>query len=296
METKRLCSWVLILGITLGPSFLGSEARAVGTNTDRIKDAIQLGIEENSAAYIFTQSKTSDQLAIDYLEKERQRNTTLDQVWDRAVKGMGDKPLPDGLRREHLLAVYAYTDSERNQFYREFNNAVRMYGTSDSVYAGNFPFKSVHYLLSVALDRLREIAGSAPGTTYRGMVEQVLPPKNNKMRFGYFASSSLNTSIAMKYAGKTLFEIKSQFGVAIYNHSRIPEEMEVLIPPFEVFNVTNVSTGNGRVTVSLEGVGSEGIPVKVERGKGGEMRVVRSSGVTFSPRLCILALLVHIFA
>ncbi|XP_072131650.1 ecto-ADP-ribosyltransferase 5-like isoform X2 [Mobula birostris] len=251
---------------------------------------------ENSASYFFTHNETSDQLAIDYLKEERKRNPTLNEVWDCAVKGMGDKPPPDGLRREHLLVVYAYTDSKCNQFYREFNNAVRMYGTSDSVYAGNFPFKSVHYLLSVALDRLREIAGSAPGRIYRGMAKQILRPKNNKMRFGYFASSSLNKSIAMKYAGKTLFEIKSQFGVAIYKHSRIPEEMEVLIPPFEVFNVTSVSTSNGIVTVSLEGVGSEGIPVKVERGKGGEMRVVRSSGVTFSSRLCILALLVYIFA
>ncbi|XP_072892357.1 ecto-ADP-ribosyltransferase 5-like [Hemitrygon akajei] len=290
METKLLCSWVLILGITLGPSCV--ESRDVGSSTA----AIPLGMQGNSASYNFTQSNASDQLAIDYLEVERKRNSILNEVWECALKGMRDIRPPDGLRREHLLAVYAYTDSKCNNFYSVFNAAVRMDGADDSVYAAKFPFKSVHYLLSVALARLREMAGRAPGTTYRGMSRPVILPKEPKMRFGHFASSSLDKNIAKKYGNQTLFEIKSQFGAAIYMYSRQPTEQEVLIPPFEEFEVTHSSNSNGKVSVSLKGVESKGIRVKVERGAGGEMRVVRSSGATFSAGLCLLALLVHICA
>ncbi|XP_072894597.1 ecto-ADP-ribosyltransferase 5-like [Hemitrygon akajei] len=288
METKLLCSWVLILGITLGPSC--GESRAVGGSTADI----QLGMQENSASYIFTQSKASDQLAIDYLEVERKRNSILNEVWECALKGMRDIRPPYGLRREHLLAVYAYTDSKCNNFYSVFNAAVRMNGTNDSVYAAKFPFKSVHYLLSVALARLREIAGREPDTTYRGMSRPVILPKEPKMRFGHFASSSLDKSIAKKYGEQTFLEINSRLGVAIHEYSRIPEEKEVLIPPFEEFEITHSSNSNGKVSASLKGVGSKGIRVKVEQEAGGEMRVVRSSGATFSAGLCLLALLIHI--
>ncbi|XP_059817279.1 erythroblast NAD(P)(+)--arginine ADP-ribosyltransferase-like [Hypanus sabinus] len=209
---------------------------------------------------------------------------------------MGGIRPPDGLRREHLLAVYAYTDSVSNKFYEEFNNAVRMDGADDSVYAAKFPFKSVHYLLSVAVARLREIAGKAPGTTYRGITRPVILPKEPKMIFGSFTSSSLDRSIAKKYGDQTFFEIKSQFGVAIHQYSRKPAEQEVLIPPFEEFEITRSLNSKGKDTVFLKGVGSKGVRVKVERGAGGEMRVVRSSGATFSASLCLLALLVHICA
>ncbi|XP_059817275.1 NAD(P)(+)--arginine ADP-ribosyltransferase 2-like [Hypanus sabinus] len=290
METKLLCSWVLILGITLGPSC--GESRDVGRSTA----AVPLGMQENSASYIFTQSNASDQLAIDYLEVERKRNPKLNEVWKCALERMGGIRPPDGLRREHLLAVYAYTDSICNNFHSDFNSAVRMDGAGDSVYAAKFPFKSVHYLLSVALARLREIAGKAPGTTYRGMSRPVILPKEPKMIFGSFTSSSLDRSIAKKYGNQTFFEIKSQFGVAIHEYSGKREEKEVLIPPFEEFEITRSLNNNGKVTVFLKGVGSKGVGVKVERGAGGEMRVVRSSGATFSASLCLLALLLHICA
>ncbi|XP_051865212.1 ecto-ADP-ribosyltransferase 5-like [Pristis pectinata] len=283
METKQMCSCLLILVIMLYP--FSVEQSPI--------DAIQLGMVENSAAYIFTQSEASDRLAIGYLVEERRMNHLLDQVWLCALKNRGYAPVPQGLRTEHMLAVFAYTESKCNNFYSVFNRAVRSYGTNDEVYAEKFPFKSFHYLLSVALHRLRGISASEPETTYRGMGRLVVGQKGLNMRFGYFASSSLDINIAMKFSNRTFFEISSQLGAPIQKYSRYPEEKEVLIPPYEVFIVTESFTSNGKANISLKGVGMTGIPVKVERGKRGEMRVMRSEGAAVSAMagLCVLAFL-----
>lgn len=257
---------------------------------------------EHSAAYIFNQSEVSDELAIGYLQVEKGKSPLFAQTWDAAVMyrrnttRLRNIQVPDGLREEHVLAVIAYT--VHSGLFSKFNEALRQYGTCDSLYAKMFPFKSFHYLLSIALERLGKTSTAEPATTYRGMQRQVEAQPGDYMKFGYFASSSLKSNIARMFGNKTLLIIRSRMGVNIAKYSAFEGEEEVLIPPYEVFNITENRPRTDGVNVSLDAmVKSNGIHVRVERGPGCEMRVTRSAATAISALgLCwALALLAPTF-
>ncbi|XP_051865219.1 ecto-ADP-ribosyltransferase 5-like [Pristis pectinata] len=294
MEMKRLCPRVLIL---IFPLFAFCQRTVAFGGGEPGNYVILLGMEENSAAYIFTQSEESDYLAIQYLLEEAKQNEALARAWNHAKEKRAKfvlsnkSPVPKGLKEEHVVSVIAYTLNTK--LYTQFNQAVRMYGANDSVYAEKFPFKSFHYLLSVAIERLRESSGSAPGTTYRGMGRVAEGQKGDEMRFGYFTSTSLDINVAKGFGSKTFITIKSRYGANIENYSSFPGEKEVLIPPYEVFTITELVRRVDGVDISLTTAGEKGIQVNVERGESGTMRVVRSDGAVISAVawVCVLALL-----
>ncbi|CAM4373850.1 unnamed protein product, partial [Lepidochelys kempii] len=78
----------------------------------------------------------------------------------------------------------------------------------------------------------------------------VLDYKRGDIRFGHFASSSINKSVAetfmTKNAGKqgTLFTIQTCFGMKIQNMSYDPGQKEVLIPVHEIFSVAKRQGNN----------------------------------------------------
>ncbi|XDV11962.1 hypothetical protein PO909_000739 [Leuciscus waleckii] len=78
--------------------------------------------------------------------------------------------------------------------------------------------------------------------TYRGTkVEFDKTVKGKEVRFGQFASSSLDRSIAAnKFGNKSCFEIYTCYGADVTKYSRFHEEKEVLIPPYETFTVSDV--------------------------------------------------------
>ncbi|XP_051865190.1 ecto-ADP-ribosyltransferase 5-like [Pristis pectinata] len=294
MERKRLVPRVLILIV---PLFAFCQRAVAFGGGERGHDVIGLGMEENSAAYIFTQSEESDDVAIQYLLEEAKQNEALSRAWKSAKEKRAKfshsnkSTIPKRLKEEHMVSVIAYTLN--TNLYTQFNRAMQTCGANDSVYAEKFPFKSFHYLLSVAIERLRESSGSAPGTTYRGMGRVAEGQKGKKMRFGYFASSSLDMGVSKKFGTATVFTIKSRYGAKIENYSSFPGEKEVLIPPYEVFTITECARRSDGVDISLTTAGRQEIRVNVERGKGGTMLVVRSDGAAISAVawVCVLALL-----
>ncbi|XP_072892373.1 erythroblast NAD(P)(+)--arginine ADP-ribosyltransferase-like [Hemitrygon akajei] len=254
---------------------------------------------KNSAAYVYNQSEKSDMLAIEYLAKERKINETLDNAWKEAVNKrktdprLSKVPVPRGLKEEHVVAIIAYT--LETPFYSQFNAALRLYGANDMVYAVRFPFKSFQYLLSTALERLREDLGKPPQPTYRRMEIRSKGKVGSRMKFGYFASSSRSKEYK-EFGNKTIFTIFSQYGVQIQNYSVSHHEEEILIPPYEVFKITSYKPRAGGVDISLRTDGEAGIPVRVKRGSKGKMIVLRCEGTAIFPVawLSILALLLHI--
>ncbi|XP_072892354.1 erythroblast NAD(P)(+)--arginine ADP-ribosyltransferase-like [Hemitrygon akajei] len=292
METTRLFSWILILVSTTCHLSRGKASNSGG-------DVIILSMMENSAAYVYTQSDESDMLAIEYLAKEREINSVLDEAWTEAVKKrkndprLSKVPVPRGLKEQHVVAIIAYT--LETPFYSQFNAALRLYGTNDTVYAEKFPFKSFQYLLSIALERLREELGKPPQPTYRGMKIRSIGKVGSRMKFGYFASSSCKQGEG-GFGRKTVFTIFSQYGAQIQNYSAIPYEEEVLIPPYEAFIITCYQPRADGVDISLHTDGKAEIRVRVERGSKGEMIVLRCEGTAIFPMawLSILALLLHI--
>ncbi|XP_060709445.1 erythroblast NAD(P)(+)--arginine ADP-ribosyltransferase-like [Hemiscyllium ocellatum] len=234
---------------------------------------INLDMAKNSAAYIFTQEETTDQAAIDYIRKEWQDQRDFLQVWELANRSLGHNCIiPPGLRREHLIAINAYT--QESSLYKEFNAATRKYGASDAIYQTKFHFKSFHYLLSVALAKFQQ----KQRITFRGVRILFNATKGEEVRLGQFSSTSLMRSIAISFMNRlsdanTLFEIRTKLGVFISEFSTMKSEEEVLIPPTEVFEVEDTplweKQGSKKwIKIKLASRGSKGIRVTVDTCNG----------------------------
>ncbi|XP_069930746.1 GPI-linked NAD(P)(+)--arginine ADP-ribosyltransferase 1-like isoform X1 [Oryctolagus cuniculus] len=151
-------------------------------------------------------------------------------------------PLPVGFREEHVVALLAYMDE--SHLYKEFNSAVRQAGRSRAHYLQHFSFKTLHFLLTEALQLLRkDQRQSGCRRVFRGVEGQRFQPAGPgaTVRLGIFASSSLKKNVAHCFGNKTFFSIWTCLGVPFQNYSVIPEEHKVLIPPFETFQVINTS-------------------------------------------------------
>uniref|UniRef100_K7EX16 NAD(P)(+)--arginine ADP-ribosyltransferase n=1 Tax=Pelodiscus sinensis TaxID=13735 RepID=K7EX16_PELSI len=174
------------------------------------------------------------------LEKEKPMSLLFRTVWDASEgnwqKVKPDLSLPPDFKDEHGRAIVAYTD---NAFYRVFNDAVKSTGTSRDNYMTSFHFKAFHYYLTRALQLLR---GKCDETykmaVYRGVTDiRFQYSGSDPIRFGQFASSSIQKQVAEVFGTDTFYTIHTCFGVDIRNFSKYQEEEEVLIPVHEMFYV-----------------------------------------------------------
>ncbi|XP_053871921.1 T-cell ecto-ADP-ribosyltransferase 2-like [Malaclemys terrapin pileata] len=169
-------------------------------------------------------------------------------VWQNARKKWEDVKSTSPLRAykdEYGIALVAYTDKteyieyDGKTFSTTFKAAVKGAGASRAYYMANFKFKAFHYYLTRALQLLRE----GCKTVYRGDSKS-FEYKKGDIRFGHFASSSINKKVAEGFRTKraiekgTLFTIRTCFGVKIQALSYNPDQEEVLIPVHEKFSVS----------------------------------------------------------
>ena len=159
------------------------------------------------------------------------------------------------LRPEHVVALLAYT-WECN-LYRKFNAAVRVAGRSREEYLKSFNFKVLHFLLSEALRILRDAQPQKCHHVYRGVQgTRFTAQQHQTIRFGQFTSTSLREDEALNFGKDTFFSVETCYGVLIRNFSFFPTEEEVLIPPFEIFEVTNVARNGDRAFIQLRSQGA----------------------------------------
>ncbi|XP_014465578.1 ecto-ADP-ribosyltransferase 5 isoform X1 [Alligator mississippiensis] len=217
----------------------------------------QLGMAPDSFddQYIGCTEEMEASVAPRLLQEERARHPLLDGMWTNLSAVWAEKKkglhLPAGFRDVHGIALLVYTDSVQ-PLYRDLNTAVREAGVSRDTYLRTFPFKALHYYLSRALQLLREDCGRMyRNQLYRGGgSRRVEVQGKGPVRFGQFTSSSLEASISQGYKSATFFMLRSCFGAHIENFSFLGFEKEVLIPPGEVFAVSNVTRqGNSSVIV-----------------------------------------------
>uniref|UniRef100_A0A5F9DRD0 NAD(P)(+)--arginine ADP-ribosyltransferase n=1 Tax=Oryctolagus cuniculus TaxID=9986 RepID=A0A5F9DRD0_RABIT len=203
-------------------------------------------------------------------------------------------PFPAGFRDEHEMALLAYTDN--SPLYREFNTAVRQGGRSRAHYCQHFSFKTLHFLLTEALQllgraqrmpRCRQVFRGVKGLRFR------TSGPGTTVRLGGFASSSLKKDVAQKFGEDTFFSIRTCLGIPIQNYSVFPGQAEVLIPPFETFQVINTSRAEqGPVHIYLSSLGKHS-SYNCEYVKGEEDTPVRSAAspipknLANHPRPCI---------
>ncbi|NXN87791.1 NARE ribosyltransferase, partial [Bombycilla garrulus] len=190
------------------------------------------------------------------MRSEFQQNPLFARVWKEAAaewheRGSRVSPLASP---EQAIAIMAYT---MNDLYREFNAAVRSAGRSRQEYRDNFHFKTLHFLLSQALVTLRKAQGSQCRNVFRGVCStQFTAQRGDTVRFGQFASTSDREEVCEAFGKDTAFQVLTCHGVNIQDFSYFPHEEEVLILPFETFNVTAVTHKGDRAQIQLRSTGT----------------------------------------
>ncbi|NXB95906.1 NRT2 ribosyltransferase, partial [Vidua chalybeata] len=187
---------------------------------------------------------------------EFRQNRLFAQVWAKAEaewrkRGSPVSPLPSP---RHAIALMAYTTTD---IYKDFNAAVRAAGRSRQEYRNNFHFKTLHFLLTKALVTLRHAQKTMCHHVFRGVRDvRFQARRGDTVRFGRFTSASLRKQIAQQFGTDTTFQVQTCQGVDIREFSSNPSEEEVLIPPFETFEVTSVTQEGDRALIQLGSSGT----------------------------------------
>lgn len=151
-----------------------------------------------------------------------------------ALRAMRNKDADDQLSWNHFKALCAYTAGA----YDNLNRAVR---EGKASYTTSFGFHALHFLLSDAI-RLLKLNQRSCYTTFRRSRLLFKGETGQTIRFGSFASSSLNKELR-HFGGMTCFEIHTCLGAYLKSYSEFnSDEDEVLIPPYEMFNIVYADT------------------------------------------------------
>ncbi|NXF28201.1 NRT2 ribosyltransferase, partial [Rhodinocichla rosea] len=193
---------------------------------------------------------------------ELQRGGHFAEGWALAAAQWRVQPSPRSPRSPlspaQAIALLAYTAPV--PLHREFNEAVRMAGRSRQEYRDNFHFKTLHFLLTQALAALRDAGGRRCHRVFRGVRGvRFAARRGDTVRFGHFASASLRNESSWSFGTDAAFQVLTCHGVAIREFSFFPHEEEVLIPPFETFevtDVTNVTKGGDKARIQLRSSGT----------------------------------------
>ncbi|NXM88081.1 NRT2 ribosyltransferase, partial [Oenanthe oenanthe] len=188
---------------------------------------------------------------------EFQKNHVFEQAWRNAAAMWKTRrsPVSPLSSSDQAIAIMAFT---MDGLYKQFNYEVRVDGRSPKVYRNMFHFKTLHFLLTDALATLRAAQKEQECLcVYRGVKDKLFKAKvGDVVRFGQFASSSLCENISHNFGETTVFTVRTCYGADIEKFSRFPTEKEVLIPPFEKFEVTKVIEENKKVQIHLNSIGT----------------------------------------
>ncbi|XP_062244678.1 ecto-ADP-ribosyltransferase 5-like [Platichthys flesus] len=176
-------------------------------------------------------------------DDEKNVNKRIENAWNKAEKCAEERMarLEDkGLTKDHLRAICVYT---YDTIYSEFNKAVL---TQRKNYGFSFQFHYLHFMLTSAVQILNNKYQCY--TTYRRTSVKFTGQINHLIRFGSFASSSYHNSLD-KFGTETCFKIQTCSGAFLkhYTYYNSEDELEVLIPPYEMFNITEIVKDNNKI-------------------------------------------------
>ncbi|XP_060941084.1 erythroblast NAD(P)(+)--arginine ADP-ribosyltransferase-like [Limanda limanda] len=215
---------------------VGSKTIRIVASQDAIKTKkpIPLNLAEDSVDDMYLGCNAMAQFVNNkYFKKED--NGTFAVVWKQANKCAIEKfrnkdKKDEALTKNHTQAICAFT-SNVQEFYQTFNAAVR---TSRKQYGTSFQFHFLHFWLTSAVQILGQNTDCK--TTYRRTKGEFSGKVDQIIRFGSFSSSSAKPDQKI-FGNKTCFKIKTCLGAPLKNYSKLPNEEEVLIPPYERFKI-----------------------------------------------------------
>ncbi|KAK1792740.1 hypothetical protein P4O66_012658 [Electrophorus voltai] len=173
------------------------------------------------------------------LQEEIKANKDFAEMW-RSHGGTCEKQIYGGTPY-HLTALQAYGNS-KPKFRKVFNQMVQTKGKNITIYEKEFPFKSLHFLLTDVIRLLNN--ETVCSRVYFGTVKTYRGNTGSKVRFGKFLQAriqeSSETEVVELEGEGTLFNITSCSAVNIENYTCTSEEIEHLISPTEVFVVQSI--------------------------------------------------------
>lgn len=166
-------------------------------------------------------------------------NRNFSFAWASAERS-AKKPAHRQLKEDHAVVLYMYTKEKNIQ--QVFNKAVRTGKHKYGKYG--FMFHYFYFYLTDAVQVLRHNQTSCRTTYHRTWKRFNHNVINTNMRFGAFTwAASRKQSFAFN-GNVSCFEIHSCFGADITYYSATNHMGQVLIPPYEVFKITDVLTND----------------------------------------------------
>ncbi|XP_029003389.1 GPI-linked NAD(P)(+)--arginine ADP-ribosyltransferase 1-like [Betta splendens] len=164
-------------------------------------------------------------------------NRNFSGAWALAEK-QAKQPAHEQLGGDHAVALYLYTGTQplREQFNRAVKTGKRKYSTS------LFTF---HYFYFFLTDAIRVLRGNQTSCSvaYHRTWERFSPvPVDARLRFGAFVMAGATRQSFDFHGNTSCFEIRTCFGADITHYSAADQTGQLLIPPYEVFRVTDVRT------------------------------------------------------
>ncbi|XP_004435561.2 PREDICTED: ecto-ADP-ribosyltransferase 4 [Ceratotherium simum simum] len=176
----------------------------------------------------------------DYFTEELKAHGNYFGVWQKAhLTWLSQgKTLPKNMNITHAVAILVY--SSNNSVSSEFTRAMASAARSPQPYKHSFHFKYLHYYLTSAIQLLREEIVLKNGSLcyevhHEGVYLEAYTGAT--IRFGQFLSASLLREKAQQFGNQTLFTVFTCLGAPIQDFSF----KKVLVPPYELFEVVNMS-------------------------------------------------------
>ncbi|NXU97332.1 NARE ribosyltransferase, partial [Cettia cetti] len=189
------------------------------------------------------------------IRSEFQKNPVLARMWPEAVaewqkRGSRVSPLSS---QDQAIALMGFTMGT----YGLFNIAVHDAGRSPQEYRDKFHYKSLHFLLTQALATLRApLKGQCLDVFQKMCSTRFEALQGDTVRFGQFMIMSQSKSNGGGCQVETVFQVRTCHGAGIQTFSEHPEYNWVLIPPFETFEVTEVTRKGDKVQIQLRSTGT----------------------------------------
>ncbi|XP_026771417.2 GPI-linked NAD(P)(+)--arginine ADP-ribosyltransferase 1-like [Pangasianodon hypophthalmus] len=187
---------------------------------------IRLDMAENSVddQFIGCRDTMYKRITEEILPEELKSNKNFKNIWEKY------STFTDNFKR--IIKVYTDPSSD---LYKQFNEAV---SSGRGNYVSKFTYKAFHFLLTRAIQKHQ--VKNCTRVFRRANVSFDTNVYGHKMRFGRFASTSLRNDMSHTFGGISCFKVTTCFGANIAKISVLPDEEEVLIPPFETFKITNI--------------------------------------------------------
>nr|XP_048288417.1 ecto-ADP-ribosyltransferase 4 isoform X2 [Myodes glareolus] len=194
----------------------------------------------------------------DYFMEEIGSHKYYSRAWQKAHLTWlsQEDTLPKSMTTVHAVAILVYTLNHNVS--SDFTTAMAKAVGSPGQYRQSFHFKYLHYYLTSAIQLLREERAMKNSDlcyeVHHGMKNVKFEVKvGATIRFGQFLSASLLREETQVSGNQTLFTIATCLGASVQDFSF---RKEVLIPPYELFEVVSKSRSPKGDLINLRSVGN----------------------------------------